>query len=281
MTSTCIYGVKSNTPSIDGKFHYVYRITNLVENKHYYGKRSSKINPHSDIGIKYFSSSGDKTFINDQKENPDHYKYKVLLCFENRKEALNFEVFIHKYFDVRNHSKFYNAANQTSNGFDYDPTGTTLSEETKSKISKTLTGHKHSIETRKKISNGNINPSWETRKKMSERRKGTTLSEETKSKISKTLTGFKRSEESRANYSAAKQNVTAITREKLSSSRKNMVNCFDLIQQTHVTVSKEEFKLNKNLIGNRSRILNQYLNCHDNNEKEELLLFLIKKRSVV
>ena len=232
MTSIVIYGVKSNTPSIDGKFHYVYRITNLVENKHYYGKRSSKINPHSDIGIKYFSSSGDKTFINDQKENPDHYKYKVLLCFENRKEALNFEVFIHKYFDVRNHSKFYNAANQTSNGFDYDPTGTTLSEETKSKISKTLTG-------------------------------------------------FKRSEESRANYSAAKQNVTAITREKLSSSRKNMVNCFDLIQQTHVTVSKEEFKLNKNLIGNRSRILNQYLNCHDNNEKEELLLFLIKKRSVV
>ena len=49
-----IYG---HSPIIgsDDKFHYVYRITNIVENKHYYGSRTSKINPYDDLGKKYFS----------------------------------------------------------------------------------------------------------------------------------------------------------------------------------------------------------------------------------
>jgi DNA polymerase-1 len=47
-------------------YHYVYRITNVVEGKHYYGKRSSKIGPKLDLGKKYFSSSRDKQFIQDQ-----------------------------------------------------------------------------------------------------------------------------------------------------------------------------------------------------------------------
>ena len=36
------------------KKHYVYRITNKIENKHYYGVRSCKIDPKLDLGIKYF-----------------------------------------------------------------------------------------------------------------------------------------------------------------------------------------------------------------------------------
>lgn len=36
------------------KFHYVYRITNTKINKHYYGVRSSNIEPYKDLGIKYF-----------------------------------------------------------------------------------------------------------------------------------------------------------------------------------------------------------------------------------
>ena len=30
-------------------YHYVYRITNLINNKHYYGKRSSKYKPKYDL----------------------------------------------------------------------------------------------------------------------------------------------------------------------------------------------------------------------------------------
>jgi hypothetical protein len=38
MSSKNIYGAKPAIGS-DNKFHYVYRITNIVEGKHYYGVR--------------------------------------------------------------------------------------------------------------------------------------------------------------------------------------------------------------------------------------------------
>lgn len=121
MTSTCIYGVKSNTPSIDGKFHYVYRITNLVENKHYYGKRSSKINPHLDIGIEYFSSSRDKEFISDQKNNPQNYKYKIVHICEFSNFAQERESIIHNKFSVDKNPSFYNIVKSSSNSIGFDP----------------------------------------------------------------------------------------------------------------------------------------------------------------
>ena len=70
------------------KFHYVYRITNTIENKHYYGVRTSKVEPKLDLGFKYFSSSKDKAFISDQRENKDDYKYKVIKIFSSREEAI-------------------------------------------------------------------------------------------------------------------------------------------------------------------------------------------------
>ena len=69
------------------KFHYVYRITNIVSKRHYYGVKSSSCHPSLDIGIKYFSSSKDKEFMIDQKENPQNYRYKVVKIFNSRKEA--------------------------------------------------------------------------------------------------------------------------------------------------------------------------------------------------
>ena len=67
------------------KHHYVYRITNTQEKKHYYGVRSSKVEPKSDLGINYFSSSTDKQFIKEQKENKRVFKYKVVKQFDSRK----------------------------------------------------------------------------------------------------------------------------------------------------------------------------------------------------
>jgi len=58
-------------------YHYVYRITNILTNKHYYGSRSCNILPKNDLGFKYFSSSKDNDFIIDQKINPQNYKYKI------------------------------------------------------------------------------------------------------------------------------------------------------------------------------------------------------------
>lgn len=97
--------------------YYVYRITNTVLNKHYYGYRSCKIDPKEDLGKKYFSSSRDKEFIKDQKQNPLNYKYKIIKLFSTKKEAIIFESKLHTKFDVKNNSFFYNKANQSLNGF--------------------------------------------------------------------------------------------------------------------------------------------------------------------
>lgn len=98
-------------------YHYVYRITNIVENKHYYGKRTCKINPREDIGVAYFSSSTDKQFMKDQKVNPQNYKYKVVGVFKTAREAYILESALHNRFVVNLNASFYNKAIQTENGF--------------------------------------------------------------------------------------------------------------------------------------------------------------------
>lgn len=99
-------------------YHYVYRITNTDLSKHYYGKRSSKLDPKLDLGKIYFSSSTDKNFIRDQKENPEKYKYKIVKLFESAKDACIFESKLHAKFNVGTNPKFYNLIKQTANGFD-------------------------------------------------------------------------------------------------------------------------------------------------------------------
>jgi hypothetical protein len=90
------------------KYNYVYRITNVIINKHYYGKRSTNIQPHLDLFYKYRSSSTDKMFMMDQEENPNHYKYKVVKCFDTAQSAADFERFIHLKFNVGRNNNFYN-----------------------------------------------------------------------------------------------------------------------------------------------------------------------------
>ena len=130
-------------------YHYVYRITNKLLNKHYYGKRSSKVDPRQDLGICYFSSSKDRYFMEDQKQNPQNYEYTIVAVCDNSLEALELEIYLHDYFDVGNNERFFNKAKQTSVG--WDTTGITLTEEHKKKVSDSLKGRVFSEETRKKM----------------------------------------------------------------------------------------------------------------------------------
>ncbi len=98
-------------------YHYTYRITNIEEKKYYYGVHSSNIEPKLDLGIKYFSSSLNKSFINDQKINTSKYKYKVIKFFNSKIEALQHEIYLHAKFNVKKHQSFYNDCNSTSTGF--------------------------------------------------------------------------------------------------------------------------------------------------------------------
>ena len=161
------------------KYHYTYRITNKIENKHYYGVRSCNCLPKEDIGFKYFSTSKNKAFKDDIKENPQNYKYKVVKIFGARKEALAHEIFLHSKFEVGKNPKFYNGAKQTSTGF--DRSGAKLSSETKILLSNKHTGkilseeHKNNIG---KSCSGELNGMY-----------GKQQSEQTKSKISRALKG--------------------------------------------------------------------------------------------
>ena len=205
------------------KYHYVYRITNIQINKHYYGVRSSKVEPKLDLGIKYFSSSTNKDFIKEQKENKTIFKYKIIKQFENRIDAMNFEIKLHKKFEVGINESFYNKSKQTSSGFDtsgkgnyIDENGKTILISRKEAILRGLkgctTGHiawnkglKMSEEHNIKLKNiflrnrrtyvGEGNPNYgkpvsdETKEKIRQGNLGKTLSDETKEKMSISKSG--------------------------------------------------------------------------------------------
>ncbi len=103
----------------DGKLHYVYRITDILYNKYYYGSRSSN---EIDIGIKYFTSSRDEDFKNRFINSPSNFKIKIIKIFDKILDKNILESFLHKKFDVKNNERFINKSNQTINGF--DTTGT-------------------------------------------------------------------------------------------------------------------------------------------------------------
>lgn len=197
--------------------HYVYRITNKLENKHYYGVRTShNIEPEDDLGIYYFSSSADKKFIRDQKENLNNYRYKIIKKFTTREDAIELEIKLHNKFDVGINESFYNRCKQTSKGFDRTGMKTDLTNEHKLKISKANKGRKFSQKHKENISlsrkkgydNGSIekltedkNPMYrkghseEARRKISKVHKGKILTQETKNKISKAKIGIERKQE--------------------------------------------------------------------------------------
>ncbi len=103
-------------------YNYVYRVTHKTSGMHYSGVRSSYINPLSDIGIKYFTTSKDKDFQNEFRNYPERFKIKIVRTFATREEAGNFEVAYHTRLNVKDHPKFYNRGNQTSTLFDVSGT---------------------------------------------------------------------------------------------------------------------------------------------------------------
>ncbi len=99
-------------------YHYTYGITHKFLAKKYIGTRSCQCLPKEDIGVKYFSSSQDKEFIEEQKLYPDRFLYEVIEIFNTREEASALEIELHSRYDVGLNIDFYNRSKQTSDKFD-------------------------------------------------------------------------------------------------------------------------------------------------------------------
>lgn len=92
---------------------FVYRITNKRLSKHYYGSRHAKHATLESLGTTYFSSSKNADFIEDQKKNPQDYKYKIIKIFKTKNESIRYESMLHAKFNVGTSTKFYNGSEQT------------------------------------------------------------------------------------------------------------------------------------------------------------------------
>lgn len=133
----------------------MYRITNLIDNCHYYGVRTSNIEPKKDLGIRYFSSSSNKNFINLQKLNSLNFRYKIIKIFDNRAQAVELEIKLHRYFNVALNENFYNKSNQTTTKFNFSHSVGTKRPEHSVKMkgkNNPFYGKKHTDETKAKIS---------------------------------------------------------------------------------------------------------------------------------
>jgi len=121
--------------------HYTYELT--CKNMKYIGVRSCECLPNEDTD--YWGSS---------KYNPKDLREvgvkEVLAEFSTRLEAAQHEIDLHSLYDVGANPEYWNRSKQTSTGF--DTTGTTMSDETKSKLAAANTGKTFSDEHRAKIS---------------------------------------------------------------------------------------------------------------------------------
>jgi hypothetical protein len=178
---------KLNFDKVDNRFYYVYRITDLTNNEHYYGSRVSVISPDEDIKI-YGSTSKRKKAI---LESPENYRFKIVKIFNNNGDKICYESFLHNYFNVKLHNKFWNESNQTPFGF--DTTG--LEPHNKGVI-----GNKLSEKTKSKLSHIQIKR-WSN--------------PENRERQSKKLTGIKRTPEQLKNYTHAANNRSDETIEKI------------------------------------------------------------------
>jgi hypothetical protein len=178
---------------------------------------------------KYFGSISSKKykeiFLNEKKNNPELFKIKILSYHETRESAIEEELRIQIELDVVKSIQYMNESLARVNGFfgrdtsgeNHPLYGTSLSDETKNKISDTLTGRVEPEETRKKKSDSKLGEknsfygkkhSDDTKNKISETKKGTEpwnkgipMSEESKNKLSEAKKGTKLSDETKRKLS--------------------------------------------------------------------------------
>jgi hypothetical protein len=178
----------------------------------YIGSRGCKCLPEEDF--KYYGSFWDKTFKPTQKI--------ILAEFDNRRDAYDAEVVLHKFYDVVNNPHFANQSRALTSGFTTEGLSTPFkgrkhSEETKRKVGDASRGRKHTEDYKKKKSlenSGEKNPMYgkthteEARERIGAAQRGKTISEEHRQRIIEANKGKTISEEQKKKLSAWERDET-------------------------------------------------------------------------
>lgn len=183
-------------------YNYFYKITNIVNNKFYYG-----VHKTNNLNDKYLGSG--KAIISARnKYGKENFKREIVKLFDTYEECLAHEALIVDEDMVKDPMCY----NMKTGGKGGSSKGANL-------------GKKRSEETRRKMSASQQNISEETRKKLSESNKGHIVSEETRKKIRAAHLAIPLSEEHRAKISTARKGKkrSEETRARMSASRKGMI----------------------------------------------------------
>lgn len=177
--------------------HYVYLLKSRKDKKLYIGARTTPDGlPSADTAYKSSCKVMSKTYLSNCQK-------RILAAFNSRKEAIAYEVFLHKKYQVSSNDRFFNAAMQTTTSFCTQ--GTKLSKEHKAKINPK--GRVMSESTKDKIRSKSYksNLSDEARFNMGKRWRGKAMPNEVKNKISKAKLGCSHTDEAKANMSATRK----------------------------------------------------------------------------
>ena len=212
--------------SSDKAVPYVYICTHKETNQFYIGYRMAnvKLNTPSHLDLPEYKTSSTKvrpdwenytwTIVAEFFDSSHAYTFEQQLIFDNWENPL----LLNERYHLGEHKQFRNSGPSPRKG-------TTLSAETKQKMSDAKKGKTHSAESKQKMSASKQNMSVETRQKISDAKKGKPRSTETKQKISdaqKGKPGKPHSAETKQKISDRNKGRTlsAETRQKMSNLKK-------------------------------------------------------------
>ena len=89
-------------------YYYVYKITDKKRKRYYIGSRTSHIPPEQDLGHIYFSSSGNKKFLEEQRNIPNQFTYEIIKTFSNIEQALKYKEELIQQNNALTDPKYYN-----------------------------------------------------------------------------------------------------------------------------------------------------------------------------
>lgn len=147
-------------------FYYVYRITcdhPDSPEKYYYGVRISKGAPAEDTS---YWSSRRRVRAAMARFGPAWFRKKIFRTYSTYTAALQDEIFLHQYFNVKDHPLVFNQANQTSTRFTL--AGGPLTPKDRAALAQAQRGRGVSPEQRAKINVG-LRRYWDRRRQLEQK----------------------------------------------------------------------------------------------------------------